>query len=262
MTITRRPEAAPRPWASARTALAPSPRLRRGLLELAVLASLYVAYSASRLVADDAFEPAHERAIQLLHLERLIGLDIEVGLNQWFAAVSWAGLAASYWYATAHYVVTLVALVWLYLRGRAAYVPARTALLAATVLGLVMYLLLPTAPPRLVDGYVDVLHLHAADGWWGADASAPKGLGDLTNQLAAFPSLHAGWALWVAIVVHREVRHPLVRSGGWLYALVTAIVIVGTGNHWVLDAVVGWLVVLAGFWLADRWAARRPLVDA
>ena len=55
--------------------------------------------------------------------------------------------------------------------------------------------MLPTAPPRLFGGYTDVLALTSADGWWGGDASAPKGLGGLTNQLAAFPSLHAGWAL-------------------------------------------------------------------
>ena len=112
-------------------------------------------------------------------------------------------LFGSFWYATAHYVVTAVVLVWLYRRGADVYVPARRALLVGTIIALVAYLLLPTAPPRLFGGYADVLALTSGDGWWGGDASAPKGLGGLTNQLAAFPSLHAGWALWVAMVLQR-----------------------------------------------------------
>ncbi|MGB0972426.1 MAG: phosphatase PAP2 family protein, partial [Mycobacterium sp.] len=61
----------------------------------------------------------------------------------------------------------------------------------------------------------------------------------LTNQLAAFPSLHAGWALWVAIVVQMNARTSWVRGLGWAHALITAVVIVGTGNHWVVDAIAG-----------------------
>ena len=127
-----------------------------------------------------------------------------------------------------------------------------------TLLGLAAYLLMPTAPPRFIGGYVDVLSLHAADGWWGADASAPRGLGGLTNELAAFPSLHAGWSLWVALALQVYATRKWVRVLGWLYAVGTAVVIVGTGNHWVIDALVGWLVILVG-WAAARAVGRIPL---
>lgn len=227
--------------------------MSRGIRELVLLAALYVGYSASRLVADDVFGPAADRARHLLAVEHWLLLDVERPVNAWFAAHDAAGLVASYWYATLHYVVTAAVLVWLYRRGRADYVPARQALAIATILGLVLYLLVPMAPPRLLDGYDDVLQLHSASGWWGGDASAPRGLGGLTNQLAAFPSLHAGWALWVALVVRRHTRHRAVRTLGWCYAACTAVVIVGTGNHWVLDAVVGWIVVLAA------WEISRPV---
>lgn len=228
------------------------PRLRRGVAELALILTLYVVYSGSRLFADDALGPALTRARELLDVERLIGLHWEASLNQFFVDTRVLGLLSSYWYATAHYVVTAIALVWLYRLGERRYVPARRALVAATLIGLALYLLLPTAPPRFVDGYVDVLSLHAADGWWGSEASAPKGLGGLTNQLAAFPSLHAGWALWVAVVVQQHARRHWVRGLGWAHALITAVVIVGTGNHWVLDALAGWLVIGLGFLVSAR----------
>ena len=75
----------------------------------------------------------------------------------------------------------------------------------------------------------------------------------MTNELAAFPSLHAGWALWVAIVLIRAGVPKIVQALGLAYAGIMTIVIVGTGNHWVLDAVVGWLVVLAAFGGVIAW---------
>lgn len=228
-----------------------SPRFRfsRGLTELTLLGVLYVLYSASRTIASNAFAPAHHRAAKLLDVEKVLGIAWETTVNQWFALDHALAVFGSYWYATTHYIVTAGALVWLYRLGPAKYLPARRALVVATVLGLTAYLLIPTAPPRLFGGYVDVLQLTAGDGWWGGDASAPKGLGGLTNQLAAFPSLHAGWALWVAIILWQYSTVRVVRWLGWLYALTTAFVIVGTANHWVIDCITGWMVVGLGFLL-------------
>ena len=55
--------------------------------------------------------------------------------------------------------------------------------------------------------------------------------------------MHAGWSLWVAWVLLRETRSHAVHALGWAHVLATALVIVGTGNHWLLDAAAGWLVV-------------------
>ena len=194
------------------------PRVVRGVLELALVLSLWVAYSLSRLFADANMGPALERARELLHIERHLGIHWELPLNKLFIDNEAIGLIGSYWYATLHYIVTGAVLLWLYRLGRHSYVPARRALAVATILGLFAYLLMPTAPPRFIAGYVDVLSLHAADGWWGADASAPRGLGGLTNELAAFPSLHAGWALWVAISVQRHARWHWLKGLAWAYA--------------------------------------------
>lgn len=237
----------------------PSIKLRtwRITSEVLLIGGLYVFYSASRLLASNALDPALDRAAELVRVERLLGLHWETALNHLFADVKVIGLFASYWYATAHYIVTGAALIWLFRVGRHAYVPARRALVASTLIGLAIYLSVPTAPPRFVGGYIDILKLNAADGWWGSDASAPRGLGGLTNQLAAFPSLHAGWALWVAIVVHQHARHRTTRVLAWAHAVITAVVIVGTGNHWIVDVLFGWVVVLAGFLVADGLAASR-----
>ena len=79
--------------------------------------------------------------------------------------------------------------------------PGYVALVVASAIGLICYALFPAAPPRLVPGLgmVDVLQRFSAYGWWGAAASAPRGIGDATNQFAAMPSLHFGWSLWCGI---------------------------------------------------------------
>ncbi|MCW2762681.1 MAG: hypothetical protein JWR85_2882 [Marmoricola sp.] len=69
------------------------------------------------------------------------------------------------------------------------------------------------------------------------------------------PSLHAGWAWWVALVVNR-LAGGVWRVLAWTHVAVTAVVVVGTGNHWVLDVAMGWLVVVLGFFVV-RVAARR-----
>lgn len=223
--------------------------------------SLYVGYSASRLLASNDFQEAHVRAVEILNFEKTWRIALENSLNDFFARDDLVGLFGSFWYGTTHYLVTAAALIWLYRRGATQYVTARRALVVGTIIGLAFYLLVPTAPPRLIDGaYVDILRQHAQAGWWDADASAPRGLGGMTNELAAMPSLHAGWALWVALVLIRAQVRKIFQVLGILYAVVTSIVIVGTANHWVLDVVVGWVVVGMGFAFVMAWEKRSPLV--
>lgn len=245
---------------SARTARPSAilPVIGRAGIEIVLIAVLYVGYVVSRTFADTAFAPARGRALDILTFEKSWRVDIESWLNDIFFAHDWIGVASSYWYATTHYFVTLAVLVWLYRRSRPLYLTARRALVLASLIGLGFYLLMPTAPPRLVQyGYYDILSIHSNIGWWSQNGSAPKGMGDITNDLAAFPSLHAGWSLWVAIVLIMAGAPKIVQVIGLAYALMMSIVIIGTGNHWVVDAVVGWMVVMVAFGFVTAWERGR-----
>jgi PAP2 superfamily len=109
-------------------------------------------------------------------------------------------------------------------------------------------------------------------GWWGGEASAPRGLGGMTNQYAAMPSLHCGWALWCGVMLWMYGGTRLTKIAGVLYPLITTIVVMGTANHYFLDAVAGFVVMGAGFLvtrpllrLADTLRARygiRPLAPS
>jgi hypothetical protein len=219
------------------------PQLRRGLRELALVTAAYGIYTASRLLADGSLARGRDRAGTLLDLERAIHLNVEASLNHAVSAHAWLAVPMSLWYASLHYLVTPAALVWIYLRRPDAYSRARNVLAVATGLGLLVFLLAPTAPPRLMGtGYVDTLARYSDFGWWSTHASAPAGLGRFTNELAAMPSLHVGWAVWVVWALYPLVSKPW-RLTAIAYAAGTSVVVVATGNHWVLDVLVGAVVL-------------------
>ncbi|MCW2667682.1 MAG: putative integral rane protein, partial [Frankiales bacterium] len=215
--------------------------------ELALLAALYAVYSLSRMLVDATPEEAVLRGLAVLGLERDLGLDIERGMVDALLGTPGAALVAGYLYASLHYTVTPAVLLWLYRSHPVRYGSARTVLAASTLVALVGYWRWPTAPPRLLPGggYPDVLWLYSRWGWWGADASAPRGLGALTNEYAAMPSMHVGWALWAGLAVLVFARRRWVRALGAAYPAVTVLVVIATSNHYLLDAVAGAAVVLA-----------------
>lgn len=255
------PRADSRPWAVARAM--PAPAAWAGALrEVLLVAALYVGYSGVRLLADTHVAAAVDRATSLLRVEGLVGLDVEGFLNHLTAEATWLGVAMSYWYSSLHYVVTPAVMIWLFWRHRDAYPRVRNALILASAIALLGYLLVPMAPPRLMaDGYVDVLAQTSSYGWWSDHASAPVALGGLTNEFAAMPSLHVGWAIWVAwAIAARTGRRG--RALAITYAVGTVVVVIGTGNHWVLDAVAGgllmWFAIVVTGLLERRRSAARP----
>jgi PAP2 superfamily len=224
----------------------------RAQVELALLVLLYLGYSMGRLLGHAGLPAATAHARDLLHIEVLLHLNIERHANEVLDSVPLLALIGSYWYALLHYIVTPGVLLWAYRARPLHYRRVRNALVLASAIGLVGFTLIPMAPPRMLPGYVDTLATTAQHGWWGGDASAPRGLGALTNQFAAMPSLHVGWALWCAWVVFTLTRTRWVRLAAIAYPIGTTLVVVGTANHYVLDAVAGALVMLAAIHVVNR----------
>ena len=231
----------------------------RGTREVVLLAALWIAYSASRFIADDDLASARSRATDLFHVERYLHLDIEGRLNHALTPITEIAVPMSFWYASLHYIVTPAVLVFLFVRHRAEYPRARNALVIGSAIGLVCYMLIPTAPPRLMPGghYLDALARTASYGWWTNHASAPAGFGQMTNELAAMPSLHVGWTVWVAWAIWRH-TNLVGRAVACMYVAGTSLVVIATGNHWLLDAVAGAAVVAVGIVVSGRIAAGQP----
>ncbi|MFF8400801.1 phosphatase PAP2 family protein [Streptomyces sp. NPDC014846] len=231
------------------------PARSRWWTELPLILLVYGCYSAGRLLARGDVSGAVDHGLSILRIEKLLHLNAEHPLNRLFTREPWLGVPADFWYASLHYLVTPAILVWLF-RSRARYYrAARTWLMTSTFIGLIGFTLLPTCPPRLLSaghGFVDTMAQYSSYGWWGGEASAPRGLGGMTNQYAAMPSLHCGWALWCGVMLWRHGGTRLTKVLGVAYPLLTAIVVMGTANHYFLDAVAGVAVMGVGLLLAPH----------
>lgn len=225
------------------------------MLELLLIRVGYFAYSWVRSSAPDARSTAEEHGRQILAAEEFLRIDMEHWLNHAVVKVGWLESSMNFYYTAFHFVVPITLLLWLYARRPAQYRRARSALSVATLLGLVGFWLYPLAPPRLMPGlgYIDTAH-------GPQDLSDPNfgALTELSNQYAAMPSLHVGWSLWSGLVIWRLAPGLWAKTLGVLYPLLTTIVVMGTANHYLLDAAGGAVVVAAGFGARHLWERHRP----
>ncbi len=229
------------------------------LLELLLIRITYAAYQQVRLAATGGTNSAgrataEKHGQQVLDLERLLHIDIEHWANQAVVKVDWLRNFFDYYYESFHFVVPLSVLAVLYWRRPVDYRWARASLGFATLLALVGFWLYPLAPPRLMPalGVIDTVH-------GVQDFSKPDygTLTALTNQYAAMPSLHFGWSLWCGVVIAVIAPKWWMKGLGLLHPLFTVSAIVATGNHWVLDAVGGAVVVAGGFGLSYLFQGPR-----
>ena len=230
--------------------------------EIAIIAFGYWLYTLGRNAIPEQASIArrHGRAIQ--HVQDALHLNWELAFNHAVAAHAWLAQPMDYYYATLHFLVTPAVMVWLFLRRSQLYRGARTVLVTTTLLALLGFYLFPTAPPRLLPqfGYIDTLvKFHT----WGS--LADPNVAEHSNQYAAMPSLHVAWAMWCGISLYLCARRVWVRMLGIVYPVATLVVIVGTANHFLLDAVGGAALLALAFalqWLLSGHGAYVAPVDA
>ncbi|WP_053206901.1 phosphatase PAP2 family protein [Jiangella muralis] len=223
-----------------------TPRRPILIVELGVLAVVYAVYSVIRNSVPDDRARAVANSVRIWDTEQSMSIDFELWLNHTVHAVQWLTVTVNYFYVSLHFVVTGAVLIWLFVCHPGRYRASRTVLAFTTVLALFGYYLFPLAPPRLLPSgtFYDTVAIHQTVG-----ALTSGDLQSLSNQYAAMPSMHAGWSMWCGITLFMFARRKWLRVLGVLYPLATVLVITATGNHYVLDAVGGWLTLAAGFGL-------------
>ena len=216
--------------------------------EVLFILVVYELYSLVRNAVPSHTIGAFHRATSILSLERTLHIDWEHSLNQVVANHAWLAYISDYYYATLHFVVTIGVLVWLYVRHPLRYRSIRSVLIATNLTALLGFWFISLAPPRMLPGFVDTLVTFHT---WGSIASGS--IAKESNQFAAMPSLHVAWALWCAIALFTLAERRWVRMLGLLYPACTVFVVLGTANHFILDAVGGVLTLGVGI------AAERAL---
>ncbi|MGW6708235.1 phosphatase PAP2 family protein [Streptomyces sp. NPDC054956] len=240
-----------------------SPRAREQRLrlvrELLLVAGLFAVYKAGRLLSTGRTDEAFRNAGHVWDTERALRLPGE-GLVQRLLLDGPGDTlvhAANTYYAAVHFPATVLFLGWLYVRRPAHYLWTRRVLAVLTGAALVLHLSFPLAPPRMLAAahLIDTGQVYGPTVYGAAPAADT-----MANQFAAMPSLHFGWALMLALGMIAATSSRW-RALWLLHPLLTLLVIVGTANHYWLDAIVATLLLGATLLLVPR-PAPRSLVAA
>ncbi|TDE36897.1 DUF1298 domain-containing protein [Actinomadura sp. 6K520] len=196
---------------------------------------------------------AREHGEQIYNLERALHLDIELSLNRWLADQGILRVLANYEYAITYIASALALLVWLFARHPEHYRTARNSFVLLNLAGLTCFVLYPVMPPRLMPdlGFIDTVYLGGTWGSWGSP------LVEHADQLAAVPSLHMAWTMWVGVELARVKARRWVQVVNIVHIVVTLYVIMATANHFLLDAVAAIPFVAVPVYIAER-ASRPP----
>ena len=218
--------------------------------QLLIWFGFLAAYQVARGVADRNPTRAFENGWRVIDVEqRLTGLR-ELTFQGWTESSHFLAELVSWTYWNSEFTVIGIALLWVYLRRNSAFTRFRNSILLANVLGLVGYVLLPTAPPRFFTsvGFTDTL------GQLGG-LNHGSGLVELaSNPYAAMPSLHAADALIVGVVLASVTRHWALKILFLLWPVWVWFAVMATGNHFWLDVFAG--IVLGTIALALVYQAQ------
>jgi membrane-associated phospholipid phosphatase len=226
------------------------PQLRFALGQLGLVLAAVAVYFVVRSLTEGAAAEAERNAGWLVDLERGLGMFVERDLQQFALDIDGVLPLVNAIYIYGHWPVIALALGWLAWRRRDAYLVYRNALLISGVVGMVVVALFPVAPPRLMDlGFLDTVTLHT-------DAYRVLQPPAFTNQYAAMPSFHVGWDLLVGIALAREGRRLWLQIVGYALPLLMLVSVVLTGNHYLVDAVVGDVIVLSALAVARHRTMR------
>ena len=216
--------------------------------QLLIWFGFLLAYQVARGMADRDPTRAFANGWAVIDLEqRLTGLG-ELTLQGWTQSSRFLEALVMWTYWNSEFTVIGLALLWVYFRRNAAFTRFRNTILLANVLGLIGYVLLPTAPPRFFPS------IGFADTTFGG-LNHGSGLVQLAaNPYAAMPSLHAADALIVGVVLAAVVRRPIWKVVWLVWPVWVWFAVMATGNHFWLDVLAG--VVLGGVALAIVYHAR------
>jgi membrane-associated phospholipid phosphatase len=221
------------------TAVETPRRLPRGwghfAFQFVIWMGFYAVYQVARGAADRDVVTAFQNGEWVLRTERELGALFEPTLQRVVDTSSLLITLTSYTYWLSQFAVVGAALLWVYFRRHEHFAGFRNWLIVANLAGLVGYVLMPTAPPRMFPewGFIDYVAQYSA-------VSHESGLIAWgSNPYAAMPSLHAMDAFIVGVVMVTLCR-SLIAKALWLsWPAWVAFAVMATANHYWLDVAAG-----------------------
>lgn len=210
-------------------------------------------YFAVRGLTEGSVPEAIQHGRDVLALEQRLGIAFEPHTQEQLADHRTLTMVANWIYIWGHWPVIVMTLIWLRRRRRYYYLLLRNAMFVSGAIGLVIFAAYPVAPPRLIDaGFVDTVSQFSTSYRLLQPPS-------LVNKYAAIPSLHVGWNLLVGMVLWQSSNRRRIRLPALASPILMILAVMLTANHYLLDALAGIVVALAGLAIAQRITLRLAL---
>ena len=220
--------------------------------ELAFVLAFYWLYEYIRGLVVQSGSVATDNANWLIDLEQRLGLLWEQDLQSIFIDVHPLIRSFTLYYGGTHFLVPIATLLWVAVRHPGDYPRVRNLLAVTTAIGFAIFSVLPMAPPRLMPerlGIIDTIrHLDGV-------RVASELMDRAGNAYAAMPSLHMAWAVWTPLAVYPLVKSRWAKVLVVAYPIFTGLVVIVTGNHYVLDCVAGVALIYFARWVIRLWTA-------
>jgi hypothetical protein len=216
-------------------------------VQIVLWLGFYFSYQAVRSVADRDPAKAIVNGLRVIDLEQRLTSHFFEQTAQRVADSSHLLLTAAAWtYWNSEFTVIGLTLLWVYLRRHEWFARFRNTILLTNMIGLVGYVVMPTAPPWMFPyyGFVD-------------GVNHQSGFGALANPYAAMPSLHAADALIVGIFLFRACRTRWSKAAWAIWPAWVWFCVLATANHFWLDVAAGIVVALVSLGIVSRVAKHR-----
>ena len=212
------------------------------LRQALIMMACYAAYDLSRALSQGREVAAMANGVFFMNLEKALHIWWEPWIQGRVSGFEPLMTLLVWVYQYAHLPIIIGAMVWVFTQRRGWWTLYRNWFLAINFIAVLVFALLPTAPPRMIftSGVADINFLHGIRTHIFED-------GMLANPFAAMPSLHFGYALFLGLMLYTLAHGRWTRYLGFVYAFVVLVAIISTGNHFIIDAVAGALVVLAAW---------------
>ena len=222
--------------------------------QVVIWLGFYFSYLAVRGVADRDPTKAFVNGLNVIDFEQRTLHHLFEQTAQRIVDSSHILLTAAAWtYWNSELTVLCITLLFIYLRRHEWFSRFRNTVLLANVIGLLGYVVMPTAPPWMYPGLF-------TDG-----VNHSTGLVNaMANPYAAMPSLHAADALIVGIFLFRACRHRWAKALWALWPAWVWFCVMATANHYLVDVLAGILVALIALTAVSRLSAyrKRAIVTA
>ena len=213
--------------------------------QLAIWFGFALGYQLVRAAADRNPAQAFANGWRVFDFEtRLTNQLYELTIQQFVDQRHWLAQLVSWTYWNSEFTVVGLALLWVYIRRHEGFNRFRNSILLANVIGLVGYVYMPMAPPRMLG--VGFVNQHT------------DGIVQLAaNPYAAMPSLHACDSLIVGITLFKLCRHWWSKAFWACWPAWVWFAVIATGNHFWLDCIAGVLVALVAMTIVYKWDTIR-----